>query len=207
MLLAAFILFFFNKKNNFYYNEKENQITNPITINTINPFQKKANEASKSSQSRIPANARAIKDYLPFKAPPQLQKRWEHKIVDEDDQYITSQLFLDGRSLAEYFYKWQKIEGSQPTLVAGELPEISKLESSFPSKNAQNLKLKDLMSNQATLLSSKEVWIIDSTGTLLPFLKIEIQRSEKPKKTNGHEYWMYDISKDLITKTIQADRY
>jgi hypothetical protein len=51
------------------------------------------------------------------------------------------------------------------------------------------------------------MWIVNSSGTLLPFLKIEIQRTEKPERTNGHEYWIYDLLKDTVTKIVQADRY
>jgi hypothetical protein len=147
-----------------------------------------------------------IKAYLPFKFPPSLNNRWEQKIAYEDDRYITSQLYLDERPLNDYFFKWKK-QGTELSLVAGELPEIKSLAASFPSKNTQSEKITDILQDKASLLSSKEIWILNSKGVLLPFLKIEIQLNEKPKRTNGHEYWIYDLLKDSVTKIIQVDRY
>ncbi len=207
VLLLIIAFFFFSKKDQGPFMTLENQPSPSFPVEKVTPPQKIAQkDIPKPSVSRIPANYREIKDFLPFKIPSQLRNRWEQKIVDEDDKYITSQLYLDGRRLEEYFFRWEKLD-SQLSLVAGELPEVTKLAASFPSKSVQSQKINELLSDQGKLLSSKEIWIIDSTGSLLPFIKIEVQRTEPQKRSNGHEYWIFDILKNKVSKTIQADRY
>ena len=208
VLLLIIAFFFFSKKDQGPFMTLENQPPPSLPVEKVTPPQKivQKDTPNKPSPSRMPANYREIKDFLPFKIPSQLRNRWDQKIVDEDDRYVTSQLYLDGRKLEEYFFRWEKLD-SQLSLVAGELPEVTKLAASFPSKAAQSQKINELHSDQAKLLSSKEIWIIDSTGSLLPFIKIEVQRSEPQKRSNGHEYWIFDILKNEVSKTIQADRY
>jgi hypothetical protein len=207
VLLLIIAFFFFSKKDQGPFMTLENQPLPSLPVEKVTtPLKIVKKDIPKPSVSRIPANYREMKDFLPFKIPSQLRNRWEQKIVDEDDKYITSQLYLDGRRLEEYFFRWEKLD-SQLSLVAGELPEVTKLAASFPSKAVQSQKINELLSDQGKLLSSKEIWIIDSTGSLLPFIKIEVQRSEPQKRSNGHEYWIFDILKNKVSKTIQADRY
>ena len=207
-ICVSFLLFFYIKKDFFNLKKNEETSTQPILrAVTSSPSLKQNSTSSKPSISRLPAGERTIKDFLPLKIAPELRRRWEQKIVDEDDRYITSQLYFDGRKLEEYFYKWEKQESGDLFLVAGELPEASKIAASFPSKLKQSQKIDALLYGKGKLLSSREVWIIDSSGTIIPFLKIEVQRSEQLKKTTGHEYWMFDLSKDKVRQTIQADRY
>lgn len=206
-ILFCLIFFFFFKQQISIEEDKKPFENSPASL-VNQPLEKLSSHQEKKQSiiSRSPATYSEIKNYLPKKFPSQINKRWEQKIIHEDDRYITSQLYLDGRRLEEYFYKWEK-QGTELSLIAGDLPVINELTSSFPSKAIQAEKISDLLAEQAKLLSSKEVWIVDSNGKLLPFLKIEVQRSEKPKRTNGHEFWIYDLVNNSISKIIQADRY
>jgi hypothetical protein len=207
IIFLILVFFFFLKKDQSTFVTLEDQSPPALPLKKVTPPQKITQKyLPKTSNSRMPANFRDIKDFLPFKIPSQLRNRWDQKIVDEDDRYVTSQLYLDGRRLEEYFFRWEKLD-SQLSLVAGELPEVTKLAASFPSKAVQSQKINELLSDRGKFLSSKEIWIIDSSGRLLPFIKIEVQRLEPQKRSNGHEYWIFDILQNKVTKTIQADRY
>lgn len=208
-MLSILSFLFFRKK-------KENQSLKQRLISTLplqklsetvitqpNVFKAKVDEIS---NHRSPATYSDIENYLPSQYPSALKNRWSQKVAYEDDLYVTSQLYLDDRPLYDYFFKWKKI-GTSLSFVAGEFPEIKELAASFPSKDIQSEKINDVLDDKATLLSYKEIWILNSKGRLLPFLKIEIQRNEKPQRRNGHEYWIYDLLNESVTKTIQADRY
>jgi hypothetical protein len=208
-----FITYFFLKNKN-HTSEDSSQAEAPSLV-LNNQITQKASTADSLTQkeeftkklvNRAPASYPEIKKYLPKNFPPQLKKRWEQKIVNEDERYITSQLYLDGRNLEEYFFKWEKM-GNEINLIAGDLPVINELTASFPSKAIQSERISDLLAEEAKLISSKEVWMVNSDAKLMPFLKIEVQRIEKPKRTNGHEYWIYDILNNSVSKIIQADRY
>ena len=206
LILVSF--FFFKKKavNQSHVDTNlSSRSTQTPSVNNpkANLFEK---QALQKPALRSPASYLDIKTYLPLKFPSSLKNRWEQRIAYEDNRYVTSQLYLDGRPLDDYFFKWEK-HATELNLVAGELPEIIGVAASFPSKGIQSEKINDVLQDKANLLSSKEIWIVSSSGILLPFLKIEIQRIEKPQRTNGHEFWIYDILTDTVTKIVQADRY
>lgn len=206
LILVSFFLFREKALNTSpvatHLNYPSTQIPSP-NIPKANLLEKKAFQ---KPNLRSPASYLDIKTYLPSNIPSSLKNRWEQRIAYEDNRYVTSQLYLDGRPLGDYFFKWEK-QATELNLVAGELPEIKGVAASFPSKGIQSEKINDVLQDKANLLSSKEIWIVSSSGILLPFLKIEIQRIEKPQRTNGHEFWIYDILKDTVTKIVQADRY
>ena len=150
-----------------------------------------------------------ILSYIPTQAPSSLKKRWSHIMNFEDEEYLGSQLTLDGKAIENFYFRWGKDSSGNPTeLIAGVLPQVSGVKGSFPSPQEIEGMAEDAAThNPADILFREEVWKLDSKGVLKPEIKMEVQTKSRSGRSAGHEIWMIDATTGEIVNRYDANRH
>lgn len=145
---------------------------------------------------------------IPAKAPIEFKDRWTHKSNFEDEDYMDTQLHLDGRPLEGYYFKWSKNEQGEPSeLISGSMPSIEKVSGAFPSPSELQYIVNEALDPDTEILSTKEVWNLNSNRVLTPQAKVEVRTQSRGQRSSGHEYWFISLNSGKIIKRVEADRF
>ncbi len=148
-----------------------------------------------------------VQKHIPAKVPKNLKERFTHTSNFEDDLYIDTRINLDGYPIEGYFFKWRKDDsGAASELVAGTLPNIERVNGSFPA----DIEVKDIV-NQAVgaegeILSTEKLWSLNSERVLSPQAKVHVQTQSRSQRSSGSEYWFISLNTGKILKRVEADR-
>jgi hypothetical protein len=149
-----------------------------------------------------------ISEHFPTRAPAALNGRWSQVKSAEDNEYLSTQLNFDDKPVDHYFYRWKKGADGQPNeLVGGILPTIASVSGAFPSIEQSHRLAEEVVSNEGSVISLKEVWFLNSERILVPELKVEVQVKNRSEKNAGHEWWYINANSGKIVKRTDADRF
>lgn len=195
----------------FIYNTEEKSDALEEIKNTPLRTERKPNAIPEPTPVQALPNATKLTEEvakkIPTHAPRELKERWSHKSNFEDADYIDTQLHLDGKPIDGYFFKWSKDDkGGIAELVAGTMPEVDRVNGSFPSAGEFQQIVNSVVDSDTQVLSTQEVWNLNSHRVLTPQAKVEVQTKSRSQRSAGHEYWFINLNSGKIVKRVEADR-
>ncbi|MEZ4814722.1 MAG: hypothetical protein R3A80_05885 [Bdellovibrionota bacterium] len=201
-LLSLLLLFL----KNYFSNTKVTTIPDSVEIEKKrlpSSSPQTAEDPKEASQVALPE---IVSQQTPKDVPNGLDGRWSHLPNFEDDTYVDTQLLLDGHPLEGYIFKWRKDAGSISELVAGSMPRIERVSGAFPPEAEVRQIAKDAVGSEGDIISTKQVWNLNSERVLTPQAKVEVQTQSRNKRSSGHEYWFVSLNSGKIVKRVEADR-